>query len=248
MNSRILTTPWAIFPPAANEALKRLEPRADIEPEDFFTMREELEISDGVAHISIYGPLVDDAPPIAEMVGMTDYRTVIEEIKAAKGAGVNLIVFHIDSPGGMVSGLREVIAAINGCGISTIADCRGMACSAAYWIASACDMIQASPSCDLGSIGVVTVWINKDAMAEMMGIQINVMTNEGADLKGMGMGSSLTESQIQWTQERLNAIGQEFRAQVEGNRPNIDPEVFRAGHYSGMRALQLGLCDSILSA
>ena len=39
--------------------------------------------------------------------------------------------------------------------------------------------------------------------------------------------------------------GAAFRATVEGNRPNIDAEVFRAGWYSGEKAISLGLIDTV---
>jgi ClpP class serine protease len=230
MNYRLLSTPWAIFPPCSEEARRRL----DIEASDIFdllfTPRNPLAIENGTAHIHVTGALLDDAPPISALMGDTDYRTLIDEIKDAEDEDCEEIVFHIDSPGGMVSGLAEVIAAINGSGMKTIADCRGMACSAAYWIASACDKIQASPSTILGSIGVVTVWLDTTEALNKMGLQINVMANEGADLKGAGMGSSLSDSQIEFMQERLNRIGADFRAHVEGQRANISPEVFRAGY------------------
>ena len=248
MNLRILSTPWAIFPAAADEARRRLDPERAISTADFFTERRPLSVAGGIARIHVYGPLIDDGPPIAERLGMTDYRTLVREISSARQAGANTIILDVDSPGGMVSGLQEVVGQIVNGRETTIANCRGMACSAAYWLASTCDRIVASPSCDLGSIGVVTVWEDTSKLSERLGVQINVMSNEGADLKGMWMGDSLTDEQVAWMQERLNEIGADFRAHVEGNRPNIDPSVFRAGHYSGIRAVDLGLADALTTA
>ena len=248
MNTRIFSTPWAIFPAAADEARKRLDPQYALQPGDFVRARQPMRVENGTAHIHVYGPLIDDGPPIAESLGMTDYRTLVAEVRKAREEKCSTLEFHIDSPGGMVSGLQEVIGEIQRGRETTVATCTGMACSAAYWIASTCDIIQASPSCELGSIGVVTVWEDTTKLADKLGIHINVLTNEGADLKGMGMGETLTEEQVAWMQLRLNEIGADFRAHVEGNRASIDPVVFRAGYYNGLKAIDLGLADRLTYA
>jgi ClpP class serine protease len=89
-------------------------------------------------------------------------------------------------------------------------------------------------------------WSDDNPAWEAMGVEFHVMTNEGADLKGTFRDSPMTDSQREFLQEQLNEHGAAFRATVEGNRPNIDSEVFRAGWYSGEKALSLGLIDTIL--
>jgi ClpP class serine protease len=78
-----------------------------------------------------------------------------------------------------------------------------------------------------------------------MGVEFHCMTNEGADLKGTFRDSPMTDSQREFLQEQLNEHGAAFRETVEGNRAGIDPEVFRAGWYSGEKAVELGLIDII---
>jgi ClpP class serine protease len=76
------------------------------------------------------------------------------------------------------------------------------------------------------------------------GVKSVAITNDGADLKSIGKGE-LTASQTEFLQEQVDEMGADFKAQVLSTRPNIDPEVFRAGWYSGDRAKALGLIDQI---
>jgi ClpP class serine protease len=57
------------------------------------------------------------------------------------------------------------------------------------------------------------------------------------------------ETQLEFLQESINSAGEAFRDHVTEGRTNagamLDPEVFRAGWYSGDKALELGLADAI---
>ena len=79
-----------------------------------------------------------------------------------------------------------------------------------------------------------------------MGLSQEVITNEQADLKGTFRDSPMTAEQRQFLQEEVNAMGKQFKQHVEAQR-DVDPEVFRAGWYSGERAQDLGLIDAISS-
>ena len=74
---------------------------------------------------------------------------------------------------------------------------------------------------------------------------MEVMTNDGADLKGTFRDTPMTDSQREFLQEETNRIGEEFQQHVIAHRPNINSEVFRAGWYHGTRAGELGLVDAI---
>jgi ClpP class serine protease len=187
-------------------------------------------------------------PPIWEMVGNTDYRTIAGEIGAASKAEALGIVLHVDSPGGMCAGLPEAARAIERASVNmhVRAEVRGMACSAAYYLACMADEIVASPSSDVGNIGTVMAWVDATDFYESQGISFNVLTNEGADLKGMFHDAGrISETQIEFLQAQVDALGADFRAVVDGNR-TVDPEVFRAGWYSGGQAISLGLIDAII--
>lgn len=245
-NSAFLRGEWAITRHGMMALLEsmRFAQRADIELDDFFSVREPMHIDEyGIAHIEIKGALMDNAPKIMEKIGMTDYRTIRSEIAQAQDAMG--ILLKIDSPGGTVAGLEEASDAIMASKVPTVAYVDGMCCSAAYHLASSSEGIMASPSSDVGNIGTVLAWYDDAQFLADMGLELNVITNEGADLKGTFRDSPMTEAQREFLQEETNRIGEEFQDHVLENRPDIDEEVFRAGWYHGKRAGQLGLIDAI---
>ena len=245
LNNRL----WAIAPHAFGAVRQVLasaaDPEAFLNLSDFVVLRPEAAMDDlGNGHIHIQGALGDKMPNIWGMVGNTDYRQLRGEIAAVRSAGAEGLVLHIDSPGGMVSGLEEAGQAILDANLPTVAQVDGMACSAAYYLACQADSITATPSSEVGNIGTVLAWADDTAFWESMGVEFNVMTNEGADLKGTFRDSPMTSSQREFLQDQIDRHGAEFRATVKGNR-TVDPEVFRAGWYSGEQAQSLGLIDTI---
>jgi ClpP class serine protease len=53
------------------------------------------------------------------------------------------------------------------------------------------------------------------------------------------------QTQLAFLQAKIDEMGGQFRQWVQGNRAKIDPEVFRAGWYSGKQAESLGLVNAI---
>ena len=245
-NTSFLRGAWAITKPgmcALIESIKAAQQGFSLE--DFITPRKAMTIDDdGVAHIDIKGSLIDNAPAIYEKIGATDYRSLRDEIEGAQDA--RAIMFRVDSPGGTVAGLSEASAAVSNSNVPTVAYCDGMACSAAYHLASSADYVVASPSADVGNIGTVLAWMDDSELLASIGMKMEVITNEGADLKGTFRDSPMSESQREFLQQEVNALGEQFKQHVASNR-NVDEEVFRAGWYQGERAKSLGLVDAITS-
>ncbi|WP_035606222.1 S49 family peptidase [Haloferula sp. BvORR071] len=196
----------------------------------------------GIAHVWVHGPLLQDAAPVEKDLGATDYGDLAAEISAE---GAKAILLHVDSPGGTVAGCIEVAQLIAEASVPVVAFVHGMACSAAYKIACGADYMVASPSATVGNIGTILVYADTSAMMANLGVSLNAITNEGATLKATGHLDSLTEEQKQFLQDGINEAGKEFQDHVAANRPGIDPEVWRAGWYSGNRALSLGLVDEL---
>lgn len=85
---------------------------------------------------------------------------------------VSAIVIDVDSPGGSVDGVPELAAKIYGArGRKPIcAVANGMACSAAYFIASQADDVYVAPSGEVGSIGVFMIHEDDSQMFSEMGV------------------------------------------------------------------------------
>ena len=220
---------------------------------DFYPMRQAAYLdSNKIAHIQVKGSLLNKAPGIYEKLGLaTKYQTIINETEAAKAGGALGIVYHVDSPGGTVSGVKEAVRAIANAGIPTVAHCSNMACSAAYWLASQANVIVAEESAEIGNIGAILSWADCSAMWEKMGVEFKALVSEGADLKST-FHTDPDDAQLEFLQERINKAGSEFRDAVKAGRgragAELDAEVWRAGWYSGYDAGILGLLDSIGSA
>ena len=217
----------------------------DVEIDDFYTLRPAASIDEGIGHIHVQGMLMNGAPKIYEKLGMvTSYDTIKAEIEGALMAGVGAIVLHINSGGGSVNGAIELSRYVASLPVETVAMVTSCACSAAYMLASATNRIVATETAMIGNIGVILSWYDYTEFMRDMGIEAKAITNEGATLKST-FHTEPNAEQLAFLQESVNETGEKFKAFVMAQRPEIDAEVFRAGWYSGERALALGLADEI---
>lgn len=225
----------------------------NISIEDFYELRPETVMdADGIAHIHVHAALVDTCPPIYEKLGLvTRYATLRGEIAACMNQGAKAILFHVDSPGGTVSGNVETASMIADLAVPTAAYCSGLACSAAYKISAGCDVIIASESAQVGNIGTILSWADCSEFWRENGIEFKALTSEGADLKST-FHLEPNATQLAFLQEGINEAGRQFREHVTAGREAagavLDDEVWRAGWYSGQRAGELGLIDGIGTA
>lgn len=117
-----------------------------------------VEIRDGVAIVPVHGPIFRRASLFTDVSGATSVSMLARDFRAAlESPEVSAIVLDIDSPGGEANGIHELAAMIRDArGQKPIcAYVGGMAASAAYWIASACEEIVADDTALVGSIGTV---------------------------------------------------------------------------------------------
>lgn len=254
---------WLIHDaPAVELALSALElserkPRessySDEELSDNYTLRKNAGIdADGIAHIEIRGALLNDCRPIMERVGLAiRYKTIIAETLASVTAGAKAVMFHVNSPGGTVAGNIECAEIIAACPVPTLAYCDGLACSAAYKLSAGCDGIAASKSAVIGNIGTIMSWSDCSEFWQKWGVNFKAIVSEYADLKST-FHLEPDETQLAFLQESVNEAGLAFRNHVANGRAKagatLDPEIWRAGWYSGERAMSLGLCDAIGTA
>ena len=219
---------------------------SDDDEEDYFITRPEPAIdANGVGRVSVAGTLLDSCPPIYERLGIvTCYPTIINEAQSLIAKGARSILFVVDSPGGMVGGNAETCGAIKSLGVPTAAFAVGMACSAAYKIAASTDLIIATPSAEVGNIGVILSWADCTGFWQEMGIEMKALTNKGADLKST-FHLEPNANQLVFLQEKIDQMGADFREWIETNRPQVDAEVFRAGWYCGLAAESMGLIDGM---
>lgn len=112
----------------------------------------------GVALIHVSGVISRYANLFTNICGGTTTQLLAQDFnKALHDPAVKTIIFDMDSPGGEAKGIHELSEMIfNARGKKRlIAYVGGEACSAAYWIASACDEVVIDATASVGSIGTV---------------------------------------------------------------------------------------------
>lgn len=111
----------------------------------------------GVAVIDISGPMFPKANLFSEISGATSTGQLFTDFATAmRDPMIKSIVLNIDSPGGAVTGINELSAAVFAArGIKpVVAYVGGMMASAAYWVGSGASQIVMDATAIAGSIGV----------------------------------------------------------------------------------------------
>ena len=217
---------------------------------NYYTLRQKANIdADGIGHIEIRGALLKECQPLYERIGLSvRYSTISSEIELMASGGAKAIMFSVNSPGGTVSGCVETAEQIAGLPIPTMSYCDGLACSAAYKLSAGTKIIAASKSAIVGNIGTILSWSDASEFWKKWGVNFKAIVSENSDLKST-FHLEPDETQLAFLQESVNESGKAFRDHVTAGREKagitLDPEVWRAGWYSGERAMSLGLIDAI---
>ncbi|XZE20855.1 signal peptide peptidase SppA [Pirellulaceae bacterium SH449] len=186
------------------EALDRIE--------DSFATTEE-----GIGVINIEGALMKHASSFSSSSSTVAIRKQLRAMAA--DPRVSGILLKIDSPGGTVSGTKELADEIVKARESkpVWAFCNDLTASAAYWIASQCDRIEANPTSLVGSIGTYCVVVDSSKAAEKAGFEVHVV-RAGA-FKGMGTsGTEITDDQLAELDKQVVGLNQFFLQAVESGR------------------------------
>jgi ClpP class serine protease len=89
-------------------------------------------------------------------------------------------------------------------------------------------------------------WVDCSLAWERLGLSFQPITNDNADLKSTMHGPSITAEQRAYLTEMANDCAAQFIGHVQAHR-EPSPEVYRAGAYTGPRALQYGLVDGLMT-
>lgn len=210
-----------------------------------------LEVSDGVAVISIKGPLVNSDSPYLEYFGVTGYPEIREAlIAAAEDPGVTHIVLDVDSGGGAVSGVDDTSKLIRMVNdrvkpVDTYAD--NMA-SAAYWLGSAAGRVYAGKASMVGSIGVIATFKEISERNKMEGITATVI-RAGKHKALANPNEKLTpaaEAQIQKMVDSAYGVFVDHVATMRGKSYEFAHANMADGkEFIGQEAVDVGLLDGL---
>jgi len=204
----------------------------------------------GVAVIPIYGTLVHRARGLSALSGITSYENIRAQFNAALASpDVDSILLDIDSPGGEVAGVFDLVDHIYlSRGTKPIvAISNERAYSAAYAIASAADYRYLTRTAGMGSIGVVMIHVDKSEANKRAGISYTYMYAGDKKIDG-SPNSPLSDSARADAQATIDSMYSLFVTTVARNTNLSEKTIIntQAGTYHGQSAIDIGLANGIL--
>lgn len=205
----------------------------------------DFETVDGAAVVTIEGPLVQKGG-----YWWDDYESIRRRVEAACASSLPAVILKIDSPGGEVDGLFECVAAIRSAaaanGKRLIAYADGLAASAAYGLACACDEIYLPSTARVGSIGVLWPLVDVTEMDRQYGVRYAFVTSGARKVDG-NPHVALTKEAIAAFQTQANELAAIFFDVVSKARGLSVEDVagLEAGMFVGAAAVAAKLADEV---
>lgn len=181
----------------------------------------------------------------------TGYESIRSTIESALlDSSVRAIMLDIDSPGGAVAGCQELADFIAATAKQKpmAAYTSSMACSAAYWLASATGRVFCTETAQVGSIGVVMTMYDRTKANEKWGIKVHVISS-GAFKAAGHPDLGLTDQDRAYFQAQASGIHAVFRRSVQ-ERMGLSQPVEAWGEaqvFLGGPAVEAGLATAVVS-
>lgn len=192
--------------------------------------------------------------PVTGVLDRPDYASIAHRARSlSDDKETERVVLYVNSPGGLVSGAPEAAQAI-----ADLADAKpvtalvdGLGTSAAYWLASQAGEIVASPSSEVGSIGVFAIHADYSRMHSNAGIEVSLI--KAGRYKALGNPfQPLDDEARSIIQRSIDDTYREFVAAVARGRgvpvETIEEEYGQGRVLSAREALEAGLVDRLESA
>jgi signal peptide peptidase SppA len=206
-----------------------------------------------VSVIPVHGAIEHRSDWIAEMLGTgASVETLREAIRAElANPAVKAIVLDVDSPGGSVAGITELAAEIRaarGGPKPIVAVANTMAASAAYWLAASCDEMVATPSAQVGAIGIYAVHEDVSRMLDSLGVTMTIVSAGPHKVDGNEFEPLSDEARAD-IQKRVDSTYDQFIEDVAAGR-RVSADQVRADFGGGRvltakEALKAGMVDRI---
>jgi len=202
-----------------------------------------------LAILPITGIIFPSENMLSQLLGATTLDKFTQDVQQAlENPAISEIVLHIDSPGGMVTGVHECAEMIyQARGKKPItAYVSGLGASAAYWLASACDEIVCDATASVGSIGVLSVHTDDKQRKAQQGLsQIQIVSSQSPRKR---LDITTEEGRVD-VQVQVDAIAEVFVSKVARNR-KVSTETVLADFGQGSllvgeQAVKNGLADRL---
>jgi signal peptide peptidase SppA len=231
-------------PRLAGGALEVVKPETDPAPLTSITVER-------IAVVSVIGTLVSRSGYLDAASGLQAYGDIADAIAAAMDdASVRGVILDVDSPGGEVGGLFDLVEQIQAIRRASAkplwAVANGSALSAAYAIASTADRLYVTRTGEAGSIGVVAVHVDESGADAKAGLAWTFVFAGEHKVDG-NAHEPLSERARLTIQADIERLYSEFCALVAVNR-GLTVETVRgtnAAIYRGEIAIRAGLADRL---
>ena len=231
-------------PRFAGGPVEPLDPTADPAPLTSVTVER-------IAVVSVIGTLVARSGYLNATSGLLSYGDIGDAVSSAMDdPSVRGVILDIDSPGGEVGGLFDLVDQIRAIKAGTDkplwAVANESALSAAYAVASTADRLYVTQTGEVGSIGVVAVHVDESAADAKAGLAWTFVFAGESKVDGNAHEplSARARATIQADVDNLYA---QLCGLVAANR-RLTPEAVRgtnAGVYRGELAIRAGLADRL---
>ncbi|MHB8896050.1 MAG: signal peptide peptidase SppA [Candidatus Geothermincolia bacterium] len=201
----------------------------------------------GVGLIEINGVLSSNASGFG---GGTSSQSVVEQLhRAVENRRIKALLIRIDSPGGTPAAAEEIYQEIGRTAQAkpVIVSIGDLGASAAYYLASAANVIYALPDSDVGSIGVILEIPNIEGLNDKIGVRWYVFTQG----QYKDIGSPLrppTPEEAAILQQQMQVAYDHFIKDVATGRHMDEARVRQLATgltFPGTEAKALGLIDEI---
>lgn len=170
----------------------------------------------------------------------------IAQVMARVPAG-NEVVLWFRSPGGVVTGLPEASealrAAANGRKVSAFTD--EMCASAAYMLAAQCGEIVATPTAQVGSIGVYNLHYDQTEWMKKLGVELHLWKAGKYKADGV-LGNPVSAGMSKRMQEWVDECYEIFTRMVTEMRA-LESETMQGQCFRGEEAVGRNLVDRLVS-
>jgi signal peptide peptidase SppA len=209
------------------------------------------EVLDGIAVVPVLGVLVARLGTPYSYGYVTGYDGIRQNVAdALADPDVKAIALQVDSPGGEVRGLFDLVDALHAMrGQKPLhAIVVGAAYSAAYALASAADRVLVPRTGGTGSIGVIALHADFSRMLDEAGITVTLLFH-GARKADGNPYQPLADAARARFQRSIDAMGELFIATVARNR-GLAADAIRAqqaGTFDGEDGVAQGLADAVMT-
>ena len=220
---------------------------ADVEDDDCPRL---LSVQDGLAVISIRGPLVNKDSPFLRYCGVVGYPEIREAVIAAvSDPNVTQILLDVESGGGAVSGCADTAAVIRAAHkVKPVTAYGEMMASAAYWLSCSAGKVYSSKAALVGSIGVIATFREYSEQNKMEGVKVTIV-RAGKYKALANPNEPLTEAAKAQIQAQCDANYEVFVDHVAEMRARsyeyTDKTMADGQEFIGQAAVDVGLTDGI---